>query len=62
MSWVHFGKRRRLQDLVWDRGELAAVVGEKGRAVDGRISKEGVGRRTLGGNRRWRSTPWAVFS
>ena len=55
-------RRRRLQGLAGVMGELAEVIGEEGRAVEGRISKDDAGRRTLGGHRRWRSTPWAVFS
>ena len=56
------GRCRRLQGLAGVMGELVEVVGEEGRAVEGRISKEDGGRRTLGGHGRWRSTPWVVFS
>ena len=56
------GGVRRVQGLARVVGELAAVVGEEGRAVEGQISKEEVGRRTLGGHRRWKATPWVVFS
>ena len=56
------GHARRLQGLARVVGELVAVVGEKGRAVEARISADHVGRRHLGGLWRWRSTHWVVFS
>ena len=52
---------RRMQGIAGVVDELAVVVGEKGRAVEGQISEKAVGRRTLGGHRRRRTTPLVVF-
>ena len=56
------GRVRRLQKLPRVVGELGKVIAEVGRAVEGRISEGGVGRRTLSGHGREMTTPWVVLS